>query len=446
MSKKYQHVDKGNNMGRTALLVLIYFLYLYSFQVPGLHIGTVLPILGLLAIYTIFKFPSRTIKIGEFRTTGMVRSYWWWNVFLLLYILLLLQILGAGDGDTPVKDYIQMLIILPLFYISGNLIFKDIKELMKILYIGVVIQSIIIIAALLIPALSLALFLLIPEGGYNSDHFGGIDMITQYGYHIGLGVFTSAGTLKMAIGQIGAIYYLIKSRGAKLFSHLIIFFLIAIATSVVSRTGLLISVAGFLIVFLAKRKQSGNRAIGYITLAFSSLLIGYFIMVSVFPTTFLEDTFQRLINTADVGVKDTYFTGYIGEGGDNVIPSISPETIIGLGITNGDSGSGITTITDGGFLRNYSAMGLIVAIINYVIIFGLFVKSYKASKVDENKIIILFMTLVLLIGEFKEYYIYYIYPMCFMFLIICLIERSEMKASCTHSYILHYNRNKCVIS
>lgn len=435
MTMSYKPVNKNNNLGRTALLTLIYFLYLYSFIIPGVHTGTVLPILVVLVIYTVYSYLKGETIPKKLRTTKMVRSYWFWNVFLLLYVFTLLQIFGSGDGDTPLNDYKLMLIILPIFYISGNLLFQNIEELMKILYIGVVIQSVIIIAALLIPSLTVALFLLIPEGGYNSEHFGGLDMITQYGYHIGLGVFTSAGSLKMAIGQIGACYYLIRNKGSKLFYHLILFFLITIATSVVSRTGLLISVAGLLTVLLVKRKQGGNRALGYMSLALFSLLVGYFLVVAIFPSAFLEDTFQRLITTAEIGVKDTYFTGYVGEGGNNVLPPISPETLIGLGITYGISGSGITTITDGGFMRNYSAMGLIVAVINYLIIASFFIKRYKTTSKAEYKGIILFMFFVLVFGEFKEYFVYYIYPMCFFFLTFSLIERSV-----TPKYLQSTNR------
>ena len=125
---------------------------------------------------------------------------------------------------------------------------------MTVLYLGVIIQSIIIIIALFMPALTLFLFALIPEGGYNTDHFGGINMITQHGYHIGLGVFTSAGSIKMAFGQVSSFYYLIKSRNNRILLHIILFLVIAVASSVVSRTGMLISIVGLTIVIFVKYK------------------------------------------------------------------------------------------------------------------------------------------------------------------------------------------------
>ena len=189
---------------------------------------------------------------------------------------------------------------------------------------------------------------------------------------------------------------------------------------------MLISVVGLLCVIIAKRKQGGGRAIKFVIHVCALLFIGYIIVIKLLPFDFIEDTFQRLIDTADNGIYDTYFRGYTGEGGVNTIPPLCSETLIGLGITTGVSGSGIITITDGGFLRNYSAMGLIVAIINYFIIIIIFLKQHKSYKSIIFKSIIMFMLLILLIGEFKEYYIYYVSPMCFFFLIFNLMEKESL--------------------
>lgn len=438
MAKSFRQASSRNSLARTAVLSILYFLFLYAFQLPGLPFGSVIPVLGLLAIYTGYEFIRGNIGKEKTRVSKMVRTYWFWNVFILVYVSCILQIYGSGDGITPLNGYKQMLVILPLIFISGRLVFRNLEELMKALYLGVIIQSLIILLALFIPAVQLFLFMLIPEGSYNTDFFGGVDVMNQSGYHIGLGVFTSAGSLKMAIGQIGACYYLIKSRGLKLFYHLVLYLLIAISTSMVARTGLIISLVGLLCVFWVKRRQSGVRALKFVLLIFIVPLISYYVITVFLPSSFLGDTFQRIIDTAEDGI-DSWIIGYSGESGHNSIPPISPETIVGMGITYGVSGTGITTITDGGFLRNYSAMGLIVAIINYLIIGSFFIMQFKAVKTYEYKGVILFMLFILLIGEFKEYYIYFVSPMCFFFLIFCMMEREEALAHI-------YNPNKAQLS
>lgn len=424
--KKNKQFDSDNNWARTILLVLLYFFFLYPFQVPGLPFGTVIPVLVILTTYVVFSF-IKGKKLERTRTSKSVRKYWTWNIFLLLYVSFLLQFWGSGDGYSPLKDYLQMLIILPIFFISGYFLFENYEQLLKILYIGAIIQSLIVIFGLFSPRITIGLTLLLPQGTL-SELYGGYEEAIAGGYKVGLGVFTSAGSLRMAIGQIGACSYLIKSRGVKLFFHSLVFILITISTSVISRTGLLVSVIGLLIVFFVKLRQGGQRVGGFVFIMLFLSVLGLLVVNSLFTTSFLEDTFKRLIVTAEVGIHDTYFRGYLGEGGDNTIPPISPETIIGLGITKGVSGSGITTITDGGFMRNYSAMGLIVALINYYIITIIFLRQFKLSRLIENKGIIIFMFIIFLIGEFKEYYIYYISPMCFFFLLLNFIERSENKS------------------
>ena len=425
MTNNYQNIEKNGSIVRTTILTVLYFLFLYSFQMPGMPFGTAMLVLVVLAAYMGIMLLTNKEKRYKEKTSKWLWKYILWNVFLFIYVSCLLQFLGNRDGTTPLRDYIYMLIILPVFYISGNFIFRNIEELMKILYIGVIIQSIIILVALFSPTLTIALTLLFPEGAYNSDIMGGFDMAIAEGYRVGLGVFTSAGCLKMAIGQIGACFYLIKSRGSKLYYHFIIYLFITIAVSVIARTGLLISLLGLVLVVVIKRKQNRTQAFKFVILSSILFLTGYFVVTEFFSVKFLDDIFQRFINTAENGIYETYLRGYSGEGGSNKIPPISIETIIGLGITYGVSGSGIETVADGGFMRNYSAMGLIVVLINYMIIAVFFLQRYRSTKSVDYKGIILLMAVILFIGEFKEYYIYYISPMCFMFLIFSLIERSE---------------------
>ena len=363
-------------------------------------------------------------------TSKMVRNYWYWNVFLILYVYSLLQLNGSGDGITPLTDYFYMLIMLPVFYITGVYFFKNTKDLMKTLYIGVIIQTFIIILALFSPILTIALTQLFPEGAYNADeHFGGMKYAVAEGYKIGLGVFSSAGSLKMAIGQIGACYYLIYSRGITFCCHLLTYLLIALATSLVARTGFVISVLGLLCVFMIKKKQ--GMQMGPVFLTLLMVFFGCFIVTTIFSDKLLNSTFQRLIDTVQSGIYETYFSAYIGENSNNQIPPICLETLMGLGITYGVSGTGITTISDGGFIRNYSAMGLIVASINYFIIFLYFIKQYKACDSYEKKGIFLFMLLILLVGEVKESFIYYVSPMCFFFLFFFLFEKNDSALLCS---------------
>lgn len=414
-----------NNPIRILILTLVYFLYLFPISIPGLPIGTAFMTLVLMLGFTILASGLKAIRLGKSRTSKMLKKYLGWTIFLLVYVNALLQLYSNIDGSTPIEEYIQMLIILPIFYISGNFIFRNIEELMMVLYIGGVIQSIIIFAAKASPLITAALILFFPEGAYNTDFMGGMEQAIMNGYNVGFGVMTSAGSLRIAITQIGAFYFLVKSKGHQQLYHLIIFLVIALATSLVSKTGLLISITGLFCAIYIMYKQGGIRVFKFVFITLTILVLGLIIVNTLFTASILEDTFQRFIFLFENGVHDSYFRGYLGEGGDNTIPPISPETIVGLGITYGTSGSGIQTITDGGFMRSYSAMGLIVGIFNYLIIFNFFRRAYRMVSTLENKGMVLFMFLIFIIGEFKETFIYYIYSMCFIYLIFSLMERNE---------------------
>lgn len=427
-----QKESERANLLRVLFLTFIYFLFLFPVSIPGVPVGTAFIALGMMVAYTVVYSNMQAFSFGKSRTSKILKSYLWWTIFLILYVSVLQQLNGIIDGSSPIGEYINMLVMLPVFYVTGKYIVNNLKELMLVLYLCGVIQAIIIVVARFSPIINIGLLLLFPEGAFESDTRGGVEQLVMEGYSVGFGVITSAGCLRVAIAQIGSLYFLIHSKGGKQIFHLILYLLITIATSLLARTGLLISVIGLLCVVWLKMKQGGGRAPKFILLILTVVVVGIIIINLFFTIDFLEEIFQRFVFLFENGVHDSYFRGYLGEGGDNTIPPISPETIIGLGITYGTSGNGISTITDGGFMRNYSAMGLIVAIINYVLIFNYFRMSYNYSRNLNNKALILFMSSIFLIGEFKETFIYYIFSMCFILLVFNLIERDDIECDVEH--------------
>lgn len=420
-----QKESERANLLRVLFLTFIYFLFLFPVSIPGVPVGTAFIALGMMVAYTVVYSNMQAFSFGKSRTSKILKSYLWWTIFLILYVSVLQQLNGIIDGSSPIGEYINMLVMLPVFYVTGKCIVNNLKELMLVLYLCGIIQSIIIIVAKFFPIINLGLLILFPDGAFESETRGGVDQLVMEGYNVGFGVITSAGCLRVAISQIGSLYFLIHSKNGKQFFHLILYLLITISTSLLARTGLLISMAGLFCVVFVKIKQGGGRALKFILLISTVVVLGIVALNHYFTIEFLEETFQRFIFLFENGAHDSYFRGYLGEGGDNAIPPISPETIIGLGITYGTSGTGIRTITDGGFMRNYSAMGLIVAIINYIIIFNYFRKSYNCFRTLENKALILFMFSIFLIGEFKETFIYYMFSMCFIFLIFYFMEKQD---------------------
>lgn len=416
-----------SSFGRILLLAIIYFLYIYSFQIPGLPHGIVFYRVAvvLLFAYTCMSSNMKAVAIGSSVTSKMVKKYLWWNVFLCLYVLFLLSIYGSGDGITPIPRFINMLIVLPLFFITGKYIFRNVDELMRVLYIGCVIQAIIIILATTIPALETALKLFF-LGSSDLEELDKVERMISSGYNIGFQCFTSQGSLKMAVGEIGACYILMKDNGKKFFINLLLFLVITFASSLLSRTGLFISIACLLVVLLNKRKQGVKGYTSAIIIILIAYLLSSFILSSFSSNSYLSEKFNRYVSLFSEGGGEAYFLDWGGQGsGDNVIPPLSFETLIGLGIEKGVSGTGIRTIVDGGFLSNYSSIGLIATIINYLIIFSFIIRQYKFTKDQKYKGVIVIFLIILIMGEIKEHFVHQLYFMCLMFLFFYLSEKDN---------------------
>lgn len=423
-------VTGKSSIWRILFLTIIYFFYFYGFRIPGLPPSLSYYRLAavLLFLYTCVA-SNKAAGFGNTQTSRMVKKYLWWNVFLLIYVGFILLTFGPGNGLSALPSYVNMLFILPLFFISGKYVFRNIEELMTILYIGCIIQAVIIIFATFIPSLETALKYIYIGTVEDVDRLETTERMIMSGYHMGFQCFTSQGSLKMAIGGIGACYFLMKSTGRKFLMHLMLFVLITFATSLLSRTGLFISISCLFIVFLNRQKQGSKRFATSFFIVLVVFLIGSFIVDNFTSNKYLNENFGRMSTLFSNGIMDTYFNEWMGEGeGGNVVPPISSYTLWGLGIRKGISGAGIETTVDGGFLINYSSMGLIMAIINYLIVFSFYSKQYHFTKNSVFKSLVIILFIILIMGEIKEHFIYQLHYMCIMFVTFYLMEKEENRS------------------
>lgn len=203
--------------------------------------------------------------------------------------------------------------------------------------------------------------------------------------------------------------------------------MISVSSVLLSRTGFLVAL--ICILFFLFNKANKNRRNLFLSIIF---LTGVFLVVISFSNfdygEFFRVNFNRLFILFENGLYESYFEIYIGANDENQIPPLSIYTIIGTGITSGVSGANIIVNCDGAFLRNYAAMGFVISIVNYCLLFSVFYKIYKYSKIKTNKLLILVVALIWFVGEFKEYFTYQVYYMCFIMLIFSFIERTEINS------------------
>lgn len=407
---------------RSFLLIFIesffFFFYLYqsSLEFLGLpkflHSSRISSIVFVLAALFIVlaKNSQHSIKVPI--TMRSLKSIIILNISLLIYMFALSTTLGRGEGSTMIEPIISLFIFgfVPMWAFSK--IFRSLDEFMTILIITTIAQTIIIWLSIINPQLSVIIDNTFNVSEWYQSH--------RSGYAGGIGCITSQGVVRYAIGFIACLYKFNKKSSN---SYLILYIIFLITASMISRTGLLVGFIGFFF-FLNIESHPSKSTIIWIGL---TILVAYFI-ASYFLTNniyLLEKYFSRYELLEGNGLKKWFIDYYFGDEAGNIIPPISIETIIGTSITSGTSGNGIIVNADGGFIRLYVAFGLPLAIFFYYFVFKQLGYVIKRTFDPIDKKILFLFSILLIIGEFKEFYLYTIFPIPIFYLISILSERDR---------------------
>ena len=79
---------------------------------------------------------------------------------------------------------------------------------------------------------------------------------------------------------------------------------------------------------------------------------------------------------------------------------------------------------DGGFLRTYSAVGLLFSIVIYAFFWTIMRKNIKLHRNEADKCFMFLLLLFVLIGEFKEMNIFIVWPLAIYFTISVLLYKN----------------------
>lgn len=201
-----------NNILHRILLSIAVFLFIYTFQIPGLpQIFLSYRCVVVLGFIYAFIFGAKVLHPKTSISDKLVSNYSIWNVFLTIYVIMILELFGHGKGTSheSTNDYINMFIVLPLFYYSGKRIFRDLDDLMWVLRTVGLMQSLIILLGTLIPEINSTLIILNSDSAFSEA--GRMDNMIASGYHLGFKCFTSLGSMQLALSQIAACYFLFRN-------------------------------------------------------------------------------------------------------------------------------------------------------------------------------------------------------------------------------------------
>ena len=411
---------KNNHNFKFYILCLLMFFLVFNIQFKNLP-----PIITsarisciLLFMWGVFK-NRMIIKIDNSFSARGFFSVWKLMFVISLYSAVLLIIYGRGYGSTALGYYLNFLIFISLGFYGIVNVFDKIEQITSVFITIMVIQSIIILISVASSSFRNFIDTTFNSQSYFNTTRSAEDMY-NLGYAFGIGCMTSTGSIGLSFGQISILYLLKKDFGGKAL-HLLEYTLITMATTMLSRTGLFISLFILAVLFLSD--ISPKR---FFKILFSFSLVVLFLYLLLFYSSWSElllMRFSRLEHLIKNGLYESYFKGYLNADTTS-IPVFSIDTILGMGILSGITGNGIKVNVDGGYLRSYAAIGVVWSLILYLTLLRITTKVSRKFKGTNEHIVCTAMIILLFFGEIKEPHILR-FILCFYFSICYFMEKDR---------------------
>lgn len=400
---------------RNILLVVLLLMYIYEFNFTAFGLPTLLTSRRLAVLLSIiWAFIIKNNKgSGMYMNDSFIqiRKFTRINLLLLIYSFILIFAIGKGQGVHISDCIIRVLIfgVLPIYTFTR--ILKSIDELMKVLiYIGIL-QTIVIILGLANPVFGDVVYnTFVQEGA--PDY--------RYGYAGGIACITAPGLIRYSTSLIACLFFIIKKQA---YFYVILYAVLAFVGVMIARTGLLFAVLGLVFLIFVEIKTNHPKMIMAL-LVTACILIVFGAAIADYIGVFNLFDFHRLNDLFTEGAGNQFFDLYYS-GEDTYIPPLSTDTLLGIGITSGQSANGIKINADGGFVRIYASLGLVLCLIFYISFYTSLLHICKRIKTPIYKYVMFFFMLLFVLAEYKEFTIYEQYMVCLFFTMSILIENKE---------------------
>lgn len=394
-------------------LLMFFFIYEFNFDAFGLSTYLTSRRVSIFILFVMALLKGKKIlPQGIARKT--IKEITWLHVFLLIYSFVLIALVGRGTGS-HISDSIMRLFLFGLVPIwCFYQLFDNVDEFLKVVLIATLIQAVLILASLVNPAF----------GEYLDTTFA-TEEKTEYivthriGYAGGLACITAPGCLRFSMGLVAAFYYSIKNNNP---ITIILFAVLSVIATMVARTGFFIGLVGLIMMSI---RQGANNTVKFVLSFFIATIVLAVInnMVDIRELFDFYRLYDLLYGKGAEGFVNEYFYDE-----DMSIPPLTFEQVfLGTGIDSGVTAAGVKVNVDGGFLRLYSAYGFVISVFFYLFMFRCFLKNASGATNKILKSTLLFFTVVILIGEFKEYTIYQQYMVCLFFSLAAISIKPQIK-------------------
>lgn len=401
------------NRLRGLLQILLVFFFIYDVRyvdTPTLFTSRKIVLCLLIILYLVKNKGKIAFSFENILCYKEIKNLLILSVGIFLYTLIVTVINnmdGVPDGQGMIPRTVFFIIFVPIMYFFSMEFFKNTTEFITALLWATLLQAVIVVMEHNIQGV--ALFL--------EAHFM-LDAHTSYlatNRAVGLGAGDSLLSIDIFLGCVACAYLFIE-RNKSMFYIIIYVFLtyVAFLTGSIGTIYCILTLISLIYYNLIKLKNVKGLII-------VSILILGIIGVFVFMPSFVENILRSDIF---IKIQSVFLEGLFNNSTSRVLRSqevaqISINTLFGTGIYRGTTAGGITSMSDTGYLQMYFAVGLVVSIIFYYVLYKRMINSIK--QVDDRgiKYILCILLFAIVIGEMKEPYIYH-YGMLFTFFMICL--------------------------
>ena len=381
------------------LKILLLFLFVYEFQINSLP-----SVFSSRRLILLFMFISAIKRNSSFKISKLKDAAVFWAFAIYSFFMFYING-GTGEQITGSLIYFGLYVfVLPLFFSE---IFSSVEEFVSCFAWSGILQSIIVYLQYFFQPFREFLNTHFVESGNVS--FLRIDRAT------GLGAEGATLGFFLSISMFSCAYMVYKNRNVSLYTSMYI--IIFVASSLASRTGMIIGVAFASIVLVGLIKNGAMNIVKLLFAAIPTVYILTFLLLKCVTDArllYMQNWLQNVFN------KDEGST--INSLSSMEIPPITVLTILGNGIRRGTLSDGTIVQNYIGFVQSYVALGLIVAVFFYIKLCEIIVKRVSIVNDKTKRVFIYILLIVSFLLEFKEpFFLKYIV----VFYIMMIVEISS---------------------
>lgn len=330
----------------------------------------------------------------------------------VLYSILLMQ-LNSGRGEFIVGWYVFFLLYVILGFILFVAFFNwDYDKLIQSLAVVTLFQAIWCILTYYIDEMRLlnSTLFVVPE----DENIGFLAMKRLRS----IGAAGAGLSVRLALSSFSYLYFLIKKRNTVFNSISLI--ICIFAAFLAGTTGVLIFILALPVTLYINMHGKRGGLVSSLLIALP-LLYFYANANTFFDESQYEDLTYKLTSLISNKSEDATIQALTI---DQVVSGISPATIFGTGLSRGRTMSGEICYHDGGYVRNYFGLGLVMSIVFYFVLYRAMYRQCKGLSRSVRYLLLVY-TLICMIIEFKEPFVFTYIPV-FIFQILVYAERKEI--------------------